>query len=259
MPVDQENPGIFAMPGTDPRPGIAYHGSSYATATVSVDGSIAPGDIATILIEDRTYSYTVQSSDDLATIRDGLIALINSNTAEKVVASAAAAFTRIRLTAKVIGPDGDGIQITASSAGTAAGSTGSVVMTALNSQLCCANVAGARITADNPALPGETIYVIATGLGLVTPEAAKNAIVDGTAYYGPVINDPNSSVSSLAGGNTASVISAGLMVGAIGMYQVYLELSNTLATNPVTQLTIAQDIYTSNIIAIPVLQPAPSQ
>ena len=175
------------------------------------------------------------------------------------MASAAAAFTRIRLTAKVIGPDGDGIQITASSAGTAAGSTGSVVMTALNSQLCCANVAGARITADNPALPGETIYVIATGLGLVTPEAAKNAIVDGTAYYGPVINDPNSSVSSLAGGNTASVISAGLMVGAIGMYQVYLELSNTLATNPVTQLTIAQDIYTSNIIAIPVLQPAPSQ
>ena len=110
IPVDQENPGIFAMPGTDPRPGIAYHGSSYATATVSVDGSIAAGDVASITIEDRPYSYSVQSTDDLATIRDGLIALINSNTEERVVASAAAAFTRIRLTAKVIGPEGDGIR-----------------------------------------------------------------------------------------------------------------------------------------------------
>ena len=132
-------------------------------------------------------------------------------------------------------------------------------MTALNSALCCANVAGTLITTDNPALPGETIYVLATGLGLVLPEAAKNAIQDGTAYYGPVSNDPNSSVSSLAGGSTASVISAGLMVGAIGIYQVFLELSNALATNPSTQLTISQDIYTSNIIAIPVLQPIPSQ
>jgi len=257
MPVDQQNPGIFAMPGTDPRPGIAYHGSSYATATVSVDGSIASGDTATVTIEDRGYTYTIQSSDSLATIRDGLIALINSNTQEKVVASAAAAFTRIRLTAKVLGPEGDGIQITAASTGSAAGSTGSVTMTALNSALCCANVAGARITEDNPAIPGETIYVLATGLGLVTPDAAKNAIVDGQAYYGPAINDPNSSVSSLAGGSTATVLSAGLMVGAVGIYQVFLELASNLTTNPITQLTIAQDIYSSNIIAIPVVQPVP--
>jgi hypothetical protein len=259
MPVDQENPGIFAQPGTDPRPGIAYHGSSYATATVSVDGSIAAGDTASVVIEDRTYSYNVQSSDSLATIRDGLIALINANTQEKVVASAAAAFTRIRLTAKVIGPEGDGIQISATSTGSAAGSTGSVTMTALNTALCCANLAGALITTDNPAIPGETIYVLATGLGLVTPDAAKNAIVDGSAYYGPAINDPNSSVSSLAGGSTATVVSAGLMVGGIGIYQVVLELASNLSTNPVTQLTIAQDIYTSNIIAIPVVQPVPSQ
>jgi uncharacterized protein (TIGR03437 family) len=130
-------------------------------------------------------------------------------------------------------------------------------MTALNAALCCANVAGARITDDNPAIPGETIYVLATGLGLVTPDAAKNAIVDGQAYYGPAINDPNSSVSSLAGGSTATVLSAGLMVGAVGIYQVFLELASNLATNPITQLTIAQDIYSSNIIAIPVVQPVP--
>jgi hypothetical protein len=40
---------------------------------------------------------------------------------------------------------------------------------------------------------------------------------------------------------------------------VVLELASNLSTNPVTQLTIAQDIYTSNIIAIPVVQPVPSQ
>jgi hypothetical protein len=258
IPVDQENPGIFAMPGTDPRPGIAYHASSYAAATVSVDGSIATGDTASVAIEDRTYSYNVQSSDSLSTIRDGLIALINANSQEKVVASAASAFTRIRLIAKVLGPEGDGIQISATSTGTAAGSAGSVTMTALNAALCCANVAGARITNDNPAIPGENIYVLATGLGLVAPDAAKKAIADGQAYYGPAINDPNSSVSSLAGGSTATVLSAGLMVGSIGIYQVVLQLASGLPTNPLTQLTIAQDIYSSNIIAIPVLQPVPT-
>src|SRR5262249_40019606 len=149
------------------RPAIAYHGSSFATATVSVDGSIAAGDIATITIEDRTYNYTVQSTDTLATVRDALIAEINAVPEEKVVASPAAAYTRVRLQAKVPGPEGNNIPINATSSGSTTGSAGSVILTALNSQLCCANVAGAPITNDNPAVAGETIYMFATGLGLV--------------------------------------------------------------------------------------------
>jgi len=257
LPISTENPGIFAQGGTDPRPAMAYHGSSYATGTVSVDGSINAGDVATIGIEDRVYNYTVQASDTLASIRDAFVGLINANPQEVVVASPAAAYTRVRLQAKVPGPEGDGITITATSTGSTSGSAGSVTMTALNTELCCANVAGAPITQANPAVAGETIYLYATGLGLVTPDAAKNALNDGTAYFGPAQNDPSSPVSSLAGGSTATVVSAGAEVGAIGLYKIVLELNSSINTNPFTQLTIAQDIYTSNIVTIPVYQPNP--
>ncbi len=257
LPITAANPGIYAQPGNQPQVAYAYHGSSYATGTVSVDGTINPGDTATVTIQDRTYNYTVQSSDTLETIRDALIVLMNTNPSEVVVASAANAYTRIRLRAKVPGPEGDGIPFTATSTGSATGSAGSVVLTAFNSTLCCANVAGAPVTADNPAQAGETIYVFATGLGLVIPDAAKNAIVDGQAYTGPVANTAGDDVSSLVGGSNANVISAGLAEGMIGIYQVVLELSNSLSSNAITQLTISQDIYTSNIVTIPVYQPNP--
>lgn len=257
LPITNDNPGIYAQTGPEPRAAIAYHGSSFATGTVSVDGTIDPGDTASVSIQDRSYDYTVQSSDTLATIRDALIELINNNPSEVVVASAANAYTRIRLRAKVPGPEGDGIAFGASSSGSASGSAGSVTLTAFNSALCCANVAGAPITQDNPAQAGETIYVYAAGMGLVTPDSARNAIVDGAAYYGPAANNTSDPVSALAGGSSANVISAGLAVGMIGIYQVVLELDNGLSTDPYAQLTISQDIYTSNIVTIPVYQPNP--
>lgn len=261
-PVAQQNPGIFANPGNDPRPAIALHGSSYATGTISVDGSINAGDVGTITIEDRTYTYTVQSTDTLASIRDAFIALVNANPDERVVASAAAAFTRIRLRAKQPGPVGDGIAITANvAAGPSASSTSTgpdLLLTATNSALCCANQTGAPITSDNPANPGETILLYATGLGLVGPEEAKDAIADGTQYTGPALNDPVSSVSSLVGGKTANVISAGLKPGTVGIYEVQLELNTGLATDPLTQCTIAQDIYVSNPVTIPIFAPNPA-
>lgn len=250
--VAQQNPGIFAEQGTDPRPAIAFHASSYATGVISVDGTVKANDTATVNIEDRIYSYVVQAADTLAAIRDGLIAAINSNPEEKVVAFSAGSFTRIRLRAKVPGPDGNGIPISVSTSANA-----QVILTAINSALCCANVAGARVTPDNPAVPGETIYVYATGLGLVTPDEARAAIVDGAVYLGPALNDPVSFVSSLAGGRTANVLSAGLKVGAIGIYEVVLQLDSAISTNPQTQLTISQDIYTSNIVTIPVFSPTP--
>jgi uncharacterized protein (TIGR03437 family) len=131
-------------------------------------------------------------------------------------------------------------------------------MTAINSALCCANVGGAPVTTDNPANPGEMITIYATGLGLVGPAPALASIQDGIAYSGPTLNDPTSSVSSLIGGSTANVLFGGLQVGAIGVYQVVLQLSSGLPTNPLTQLTIAQNIYTSNIVTIPVFAPSPA-
>ncbi len=108
---------------------------------------------------------------------------------------------------------------------------------------------------DNPAVPGETIVLYATGLGLVSPEEAKQALSDGGIYQGPPNNDPDSAVSALAGGSTANVLAAGLKVGSIGLYEVVLELNASISTNRVAQLTISQDIYTSNIVTIPIVNP----
>ena len=56
VPIIAQNPGIFAEEGPDPRPGVVLHSSSKATGTISVDGTAQAGDVATIKIEDRTYS-----------------------------------------------------------------------------------------------------------------------------------------------------------------------------------------------------------
>jgi hypothetical protein len=218
-----------------------------------------------ISIEDRQYSYSITPTDTLYTIRDALVALINSNGDEKVIATASGSFTRIILRAKVPGSAGDGLVISGSAVGetvtnatTGATTTSSPTetVTVINPTLCCANVGGAAVTANNPAVPGELIIVYATGLGLVGPEPALASIQDGVPYNGPTLNEPNQSVSSIIGGSTGNVLFAGLQEGAIGIYQVVLQLSGNLPTNPLTQLTIAQNIYTSNIVTIPVFAPS---
>ena len=253
VPIVRQNPGIFAIENIpDPRPAIAVHSSSFATGTVSVDGTARAGDVATVIIEDRSYSYTVKEGDTLASIRDGLVELIKED--PKVTAFPSSAFTRIRLRARVAGPEGNGIPI-----GGRSRDGDQVIMTATNSALCCANVAGAPITPNNPAVPGETIIVYATGLGLVRPVEARLEQKTGEAYNGPIDNDPVEFVSSLAGGKTANVLSAGLKPGTVGIYEVVLELNSDIPTNARTQLTIAQDVYVSNVVTFPVFNPNPSQ
>ncbi|MCC7187075.1 MAG: hypothetical protein IT185_12585 [Acidobacteria bacterium] len=250
VPIIPQNPGILAEEGTDPRPGIVTHFSSNATATVSVDGTANPGDVATVIIEDREYSYTVQEEYTLENILAGLIAAINANPEEKVEAFTSGVFTRLRLRAKVAGPEGNGIQIS-----TRVADTAQVILTATNSETCCANSGGSRVTMDNPALPGETIVVLATGLGLVNPQEAVFPLATGFRYTFQGINRPNEFVSSLAAAKTANVLYSGLAPGLVGIYEVHLELNSDIPTNPATQLTIAQDIYVSNIITFPVFNP----
>ena len=241
-----QNPGIFAVDGPDPRPAIVEHGSIFASGTVSVDGSIKEGDVGTVFIEDRPYSYTVVKDDTLATVRDRLIDLIDQD--PKVRAFAAGSFTRIRLRARVPGPIGNGIQFSARN-----NEGGQLIMTALTSELCCAN--SGQVTPENPAVPGETIIVYATGLGISEPISAQQAT--GIKYRGP-ITDPQEFVSSLAGGKTANVLLASLKPDTVGIYEVHLELNSDLPTDPLTQLTIAQDVFVSNIVTIPVVNPKPT-
>ena len=247
VPIISQNPGIFAEEGTDPRPGIIYHYSSSATATISVDGSAKAADVATVTINGRSYSYTVVDGDDTFKIRDGLVAAINNGSGDpEVFAFPSGYYTRIRLKAKKEGPDSNGIPV---SVKTNDGS--SVILTAFNSELCCANVAGSRVNDENPAVPGETLVLLATGLGALADEGANNQVFTGIAYNGPVVNEPAQFVDGLAGSKTANILYASLKVGLIGVYEVHIELNSDLDTNPRTQMRIAQSFQVSNIVTFP--------
>ena len=123
--------------------------------------------------------------------------------------------------------------------------------------MCCANFAGRLVTPDNPAVPGEILLVYATGLGLPVINAnVQPLIVTGQKYpAGGPVTRPVNFVSSLAGGKTANVLSAGLLPGTTGVFQVVLQLNSSMPTDYLTQLYIAQDIYISNIVTIPVVSP----
>lgn len=263
VPIISQNPGIFAEEGTDPRPGLVYHYSSAGTATISLDGTPVKDDTATVTINGRSYTYTVKEIpdgpdegtapdvEDNFKIRDELVKLINAGNGDPdVVAFPSGYYTRLRLRARKEGPDGNGIPVAAS---TKEGS--GLILTAFNSETCCANVAGERVTEENPALPGETLVVLATGLGAILPEAANQQVFSGVGYQGPEFNEPVEFVSSIAGAKTANVLFAGLKPGLIGIYEVHLELNADMDTNPRTQLTIAQDIYVSNIVTFAVRNP----
>ena len=116
---------------------------------------------------------------------------------------------------------------------------------------------GSPVTNDNPAIPGEMIVVYATGLGLpILNDTNKDFLVTGSQWpkNGPV-TAPASPVNSIAGGKTADVISATLVPGQVGLFRVLLHLNPDLASDPISQLTIAQDIYVSNIVVLPILNP----
>lgn len=189
---------------------------------------------------------------------DGGEIAINGDPDAQVVATGAGVFTRIRLTSKTEGADGNGLVYK-----TVTNSDAQVILTATTTALCCANVAGSRVTVDNPALPGETIVIYTTGLGLIyalgaSSDADRIPAPTGKPFTGELYNQPQPStsfVSSLAGGKTAQVLYAGLKQGSIGIYEVHLELNSDLPTDDTTELTIAQDVYVSNVISFPVKNP----
>jgi uncharacterized protein (TIGR03437 family) len=285
IPVEEQNPGIYADPtpgAAEPRAVIAYHGSSYATGTVTLGGDPQPGDTGTITIGGKAYTYTVVSGDTLNTIENQFITQINADPNATVTASRAGVGTAVRLQAKVAGAAGNGITLTSANTTLSTNTTGAqVAVSATNSVLCCANTAGALITPANPAIPGETITFYATGLGLVCaspvvhsvdaqgdtvgfcsqlPDPALSAIVDGAQYQGPAANGAIGQLFGTVGSISSTVIGAALVVGQIGLYQVTLEISSAVTPNPLTQISIeAGEVSagnlvgnTSNLVVVPV-------
>ncbi len=253
------NPGIFNAPGFagQPRPwpaSMAFHQSGNPTAVVSVDGSIQAADVATITVNGRNYTYTVQSTNTLTNIVNGLVSAINNAPDPDVTASPGGAFTRVVLTARQPGAAGNGIPIAAS----ASPSTAAVTMTAYSSSTCCAVQSNSPITPENPAGPGELITVYTAGMGLIQ-DLNGNVIVPvaGAPYTGPQPNSvyqPNFATATL-GGQTAQVVSAGFGPGAYGMYQLNLIVPTGLTANAATQLYVAQNAFISNTVTLPVGTP----
>ncbi len=186
------DPGIFAAacsPTPCLQPALAYHSSNYATGVISVDGTIRAGNIGSICIgstsaltatttvptgcNGRLYNYTVQASDSLATIQQAFVGILNQD--PQLTATASSEFTRILLQARTPGTAGNGILFEA-----IVNTGADLLLTPIGpappspsagAMLCCANTAGTPLTNANPAKPGETIVVYATGLGV--PESGS--------------------------------------------------------------------------------------
>ena len=255
--VDQ-NPGIYSQPGStaNPPPGVIFHSSSFAMGVILVDGTIQAGDVVTVTIENRSYTYTVQANDTLDSVRDAMVVIINQD--PKVTATAGIAFARnIILHARIAGPDANGLAYNTSVAGAPGGSGAQLILTPETTGLCCANIANTPVTPDNPAIPGEVLRLYATGLGLpVLSEQNQNLINTGAQYpAGGPVTQPLNFVSSLAGGKTANILSATLKPGTVGTYEVTFQLNSDMPTDPLTNIYIAQDVYISNIVTFPVVNP----
>ncbi len=136
-----------------------------------------------------------------------------------------------------------------------------LILTAFNSQLCCANIAGAPVTIENPAVPGETISVYATGLGRLRDTGDFVAMIDGQPFKGSPANnvtDDGFLAGAWSEARQQNILFSGLKVGYVGIYQIDMELNSSLLTDPKTTLTVSQLYQTSNIVSIPVVATAPA-
>jgi uncharacterized protein (TIGR03437 family) len=251
MTIVPANPGIYFQPGTGTPPvGLVYHGSSYATAVVSIDGAPGPGAVATVTVNGRSYSYTANAIDTLDSVRNALVVQLNRD--PQVSASNAGVFDRIILRARVQGPQGNGIPITGSATG------GSLTVSVFDPQTCCSNVAGSPVTTFNPAVPGEVVIVYATGLGLpILNDNISGLIQTGVQYpTNAPTTIPQNFLSSLVGGSTADVLQATMQPGTVGGNEVVLHLNSSLVSNPTTVATIAQNSFTSNQVTFNVVSPS---
>ena len=270
LPVAEGVPGFFASSVdatgniiSDPRPAIAMHYSSSAMGAIDLElTAVAPvaGDTASITIGSNTYTYTILSTDTtLDNVRDKLKDLINNAPDPTVTAYVGGQWDRLILIGNTPGTSANGVAYSGANTG-----SGSVTVNPLSTKLCCANTRGAPVTQDNPAQPGEIVTLYGTGFGLTQPTPA-GGFVTGVPYpldaappnQSKVADFLNNFVSGTFGGSTADILNAAMLPGTVGVYEVDLMLSANLTTNPFAQGNVAQLLFITNIVTIPVQVPAP--
>jgi uncharacterized protein (TIGR03437 family) len=194
----------------------------------------------------------------VAVTPDSALITATTNVAEDGVLRGGQTPPVIILTAREASPLANEITYDASSS-----DVGRLVVTARSTNLCCGNEPYSLVTEDNPAVPGESIIVMGTGLGLTSPQPANEGLESGEPTpASPLFNVPlvaDDFVSSLAGAKTANVEFVGLMPGMVGVYQVNLRLNEDLPDDRNTPVAIYQGIFASNTITFAVKNLKPRQ
>ena len=157
----------------------------------------------------------------------------------------------VLLTARVAGREANEIEFSAETTDQRV-----VNVQSRTSTLCCGNEPFSLITPENPAAPGEVITLFGTGLGQTAPNPqdlgirSGQPIPTGESLTVPFVADDF--VSSLVDGRSAVIQFVGLMPGQVGVYQINMRLNEGLEDNPTAPVTIAQVLFISNVVTIPI-------
>lgn len=106
--------------------------------------------------------------------------------------------------------------------------------------------AGAPVTASNPARAGETLLLWATGLGEV-----ENSSVKAGAPLNSADAVVANSIEAGVDGRSVPVISALLPQGAVGVYEIRIQLPDDVASDPKAQLSLLENGHASNAVLFP--------
>jgi uncharacterized protein (TIGR03437 family) len=194
-----------------------------------------------------------EDGNDIAftvTVNDGALITATTN-AEDGFLQFGQAPPIVLLTGRISGREANEIEFSAASDNTAV-----ITASTRASTLCCGNEPFSLITPENPAVPGESIVLFATGLGQTAPTPQSLGISSGEPIpSGELLNVPFNAldfVSSLVDRRSAVIQFVGLMPGQIGVYQINMRINEGLSDNPAAPLTIAQVLFISNVVTIPI-------
>ena len=110
--------------------------------------------------------------------------------------------------------------------------------------------AGSPVTSAEPALPGETLVVWASGLGSVLASDTAQPVA-GKPYGNPPAT-VSAEVEALVDNEPVEVLSAALPRGAIGIYEVRLLLPRRVRPNSSVSLKLLEGATSSNTVSVPI-------
>jgi uncharacterized protein (TIGR03437 family) len=108
---------------------------------------------------------------------------------------------------------------------------------------------GTPVTPESPAAPGEVLTVWATGLGAVIED--EPTPMEGVPFPGPEASVALP-ITAAVNGRTAQVLSSVLPEGAVGVYEVRIQLPADIDSTRRAQLVISEHGASSNTIVFPV-------